>query len=93
MDTARRIKEAALGLFAERGFARTSVGAIEEAAGLAPRAGAFYRHFESKEALFEELALERVTETPDEFDFEGLKSFGDTRKGFLLEFTLDRPAP
>jgi AcrR family transcriptional regulator len=77
--TRGRIKAAALNLFAEQGFAGTSIAAIETAAGLAPRAGAFYRHFPGKQALFEELARERITETPDEFDFEGLKAFGDTR--------------
>lgn len=79
VNTRARIKAAALPLFAEQGFAATSIAAIETAAGLAPRAGAFYRHFDSKEALFEELARERITETPGEFDFEGLKAFGDTR--------------
>ena len=79
VNTRERIKQAALPLFAEQGFAETSIAAIESAAGLAPRAGAFYRHFPSKEALFEELALEQVTETPAEFDFEGLAAFGDTR--------------
>lgn len=79
VNTRERIKAAALPLFAARGFAATSIAAIESAAGLAPRAGAFYRHFEGKEALFEELAREQITETPDEFDFEGLGGFGDTR--------------
>ena len=79
VNTRDRIKAAALELFAEHGFAGTSIAAIETAAGLAPRAGAFYRHFEGKEALFEELARERITETPDEFDIEGLSAFGDTR--------------
>ena len=79
VNTRERIKAAALPLFAEQGFAGTSIAAIETAAGLAPRAGAFYRHFGSKQALFEELARERITETPAEFDFEGLKAFGDTR--------------
>ena len=79
VNTRDRIKAAALPLFAEQGFAATSIAAIESAAGLAPRAGAFYRHFDSKEALFEELAAERITETPGEFDFEGLRAFGDTR--------------
>jgi AcrR family transcriptional regulator len=78
-STRERIKQAALTLFAEQGFAGTSIAAIETAAGLAPRAGAFYRHFPGKQALFEELARERITETPDEFDFDGLKAFGDTR--------------
>jgi AcrR family transcriptional regulator len=79
VNTRERIKEAALPLFAEQGLARTSIAAIETAAGLAPRAGAFYRHFPGKEALFEELARERITEAPDEFDFDGLRAFGDTR--------------
>ena len=79
VNTRERIKASALPLFAEQGFAGVSIAAIETAAGLAPRAGAFYRHFPSKEALFEELAREQVTETPDEFDFDGLKAFGDTR--------------
>lgn len=79
VNTRERIKAAALPLFAEHGYAATSIAAIETAAGLAPRAGAFYRHFPSKEALFEELAKERITESPGEFDFEGLRAFGDTR--------------
>lgn len=79
VNTRERIKAAALPLFAEQGFAATSIAAIESAAGLAPRAGAFYRHFPSKEALFEEIAREQITETPDEFDFEGLRAFGETR--------------
>lgn len=77
--TRERIKAAALNLFADRGYAGTSIASIENAAGLAPRAGAFYRHFPGKQALFEELARERITETPDEFDVEGLNAFGDTR--------------
>jgi AcrR family transcriptional regulator len=98
VNTRDRIKEAALPLFAERGFAATSIAAIETAAGLAPRAGAFYRHFPSKEALLEELARERITETPDEFDFEGLKSLGDTRAELIslarqFEIATERQRP
>src|SRR6516164_1467195 len=49
--TSRRDKlaNAALSLFAKRGYAETTVGEIEAAAGLSARAGGFYRHFESKE--------------------------------------------
>jgi len=98
VNTRERIKAAALSLFAEQGFAATSIAAIETAAGLAPRAGAFYRHFESKQALFEELARERITETPAEFDFEGLKAFGDTRAELLalarrFEVAAERQRP
>lgn len=83
VNTRDRIKHAALPLFAEKGYLATSIAAIEAAAGLAPRAGAFYRHFPSKEALFEELARDRITETPDEFDFEGLRTFADTHAELL----------
>ena len=38
-------------LFAEHGFRATTVGEIEAAAGLQPRRGALYKHFDSKEAL------------------------------------------
>lgn len=79
VNTKSRIKSAGLELFLEHGYAGTSIAAIEKAAGLAPRAGAFYRHFDSKEALLEELAREKITETPAEFDFEGLLAFDDTR--------------
>jgi AcrR family transcriptional regulator len=77
--TRDRLKEAALELFREHGFARTSIGAIESAAGLVPRAGAFYRYFESKRALLEEIAKTSIAETPEEFDFAALKLYGDTR--------------
>lgn len=77
-STRQRIKEAALKLFAQDGYARTSIGSIEKAAGLAPRAGAFYRHFDGKLALLEELAHE-IAESPEEFEFEALVKFANTR--------------
>lgn len=40
-------------LFAAQGFRGTTVGEIEEAAGLAPRAGGLYKHFRSKEEVLE----------------------------------------
>lgn len=79
VNTRERIKAAALPLFAERGLAATSIAAIESAAGLAPRAGAFYRHFPGKEALFLELARECITELPEKFDFAALSDYPDTR--------------
>ncbi len=51
--TARRIIKEALRLFAENGIAGTPIVRIEEAAGLAPSSGAFYRHFASKAAVLE----------------------------------------
>ena len=47
--TRERILAEALRLFAERGYRATTVGDIEEAAGLAPRRGSLYKHFRSKE--------------------------------------------
>ena len=51
--TRERIVTEAMRLFAERGFRGTTVGDIEEAAGLAPRAGGLYKHFRSKEEVLE----------------------------------------
>ena len=45
-------------LFGERGYRATKVGDIEARAGFSPRAGAFYRHFSSKEEAFR-AALDR----------------------------------
>jgi AcrR family transcriptional regulator len=56
--TRERILDAAVELFGRRGYHGTSVGEIESAAGLTPRRGALYKHFESKEALLE-AAVER----------------------------------
>ena len=97
-NTRERIKTAALKRFARHGFAATSIADIESAAGLAPRAGTFYRHFESKQALFEELARERLTESPDEFDFPGLAALPDTRSALLqiarrFELAAERQRP
>ncbi|KAA3450848.1 hypothetical protein C7I87_08885 [Mesorhizobium sp. SARCC-RB16n] len=46
-----RILREAIRLFAERGYDRTSVPEIQEAAGLSRGSGALYKHFPSKEAL------------------------------------------
>ena len=50
--TRERILNAAMTLFGERGYRATTIGDIEAAAGLVPRRGALYRHYESKEAVF-----------------------------------------
>jgi AcrR family transcriptional regulator len=79
VNTKDRIMEAALKLFVEQGYQKTSIARIETEAGLAPRAGAFYRHFDSKEALVLEIARQRVSESPEEFGLDKLADFGDTR--------------
>src|SRR5580700_894498 len=48
---AERLLAAAMTLFAAKGYAQTSVGEIQEAAGLAFGSGALYKHFSSKEAV------------------------------------------
>ena len=96
-DTRERLVNEAMRLFAERGFKATTVGDIEEAAGLVPRSGGLYKHFPSKRALFEEgverqiqgvQGLERVAE---------LLPIGDLRseltlvaRGLLAELTRER---
>jgi AcrR family transcriptional regulator len=64
MTTRQRIVTAAVELFARQGYARTTVGQIEAAAGLTPRAGGFYKHFASKAAVLE-VALAQRTEATD----------------------------
>lgn len=79
VNTKDRIRGAALGLFLAEGYQKTSIARIETEAGLVPRAGAFYRHFESKEALLADLAQSSISETLEEFDLEELAAFGNTR--------------
>jgi AcrR family transcriptional regulator len=71
--------EAALELFMAQGYQKTSIARIETEAGLVPRAGAFYRHFDSKQALLVEVAKSYVSETPEDFGLDRLADFGDTR--------------
>ena len=66
-DKAERILDAALALFAERGFHGTAVPLVAQAAGVG--AGTIYRYFESKEALvnalyrrWKQAAIDRVLE-------------------------------
>jgi len=79
VNTRERIMRTALKLFMEQGYQKTSIARIETEAGLVPRAGAFYRHFESKQALLMEVARAYVSETPEDFGLDNLADFGDTR--------------
>jgi AcrR family transcriptional regulator len=64
-STPERILDAAINLFAERGYRGTSIGEIERAAGLAPRSGALYQHFKGKEDVLEK-AIERQLAAVDD---------------------------
>ncbi len=70
-------------MFLEQGYQKTSIAGIETEAGLAPRAGAFYRHFDGKQALLMEIAKAYVSETPEDFGLDRLADFGDTRSELI----------
>lgn len=61
--TRERIVAEALRLFADRGYAATSVAEIEAAAGLSPGAGGLYRHFPSKQEVLAAAVRERIERT------------------------------
>jgi AcrR family transcriptional regulator len=55
-----RLLAAALKLFADKGYAATSVADIQRASGLAPGSGALYKHFASKRELLEAAVAHRI---------------------------------
>ena len=83
-DTRARLFEAAIRLFAEKGYRETSIGQIEEEAGLAPRAGGFYRHFKTKEDLLVEALELHIEEVEEDLAFTRVLPLGDTRAELLL---------
>jgi AcrR family transcriptional regulator len=58
-STRERLVDAAMRLFSEQGYRSTTVGSIEAAAGLSPRAGGFYRHFTAKREILD-VVIERL---------------------------------
>jgi AcrR family transcriptional regulator len=64
-DARRRILAAAVGCFAAKGYAATTIADIERAAGLSVGAGGTYRHFESKRAILEAV-VDAALDVPDE---------------------------
>jgi AcrR family transcriptional regulator len=76
--------DAALKLFAERGYKATTVGSIESAASLAPRSGALYQHFKGKQQLLE-AALDRELAAMDELTHAiAMFPLGDLRAEFTV---------
>jgi AcrR family transcriptional regulator len=65
IPTRERLLDAAMELFARRGYAGTSIGATETAAGLAPRSGALYQYFSGKDDLLA-AAVERKLQGLDD---------------------------
>ena len=83
-STPERLRAAALDLFAKKGFRGTTVGEIEAAAGLAPRAGSFYRHYASKEEVFKDCIETFVEEVFAELSFSDMLPLGDVRAELLI---------
>jgi len=71
-------------LFAERGFKATTVGGIEAAAGLVPRAGGLYKHFASKRAVFEAGVERHISGTQGMERVIDLMPIGDLRAELTL---------
>jgi AcrR family transcriptional regulator len=82
--TPDRIVDAGLDLFSDRGFKGTTVGELERAAGLTPRAGALYRHFPSKEAVLEAAFERHVAEIEALHSAIELMPLGDLRAELTL---------
>lgn len=78
--TADRLIKVGLELFAAHGVAGTPIVRIEEAAGLAPGSGAFYKHFRSKDEL-----LDAAIEDAEEFTGAGAELFAAFEAADLLD--------
>ena len=88
VPTRDRLLDAALSLFAERGFQGTTVGDIEAAAGLTPRSGGLYKHFSSKEEVLH-AAVERHGRDLGQLEqMVGLLPLGDLRAELTLLIRL-----
>lgn len=82
--TKTKLIAAALRLFAERGFRATTVGDIEEAAGLTRRGRAFYRHFASKEEILGAALRQRLDRVASNAAVGDLLPLGDVRAEITL---------
>ena len=83
-STRERIVSEALVLFAKRGFRGATVGDIEAAAGLSPRAGGLYKHFRSKEELLAAGIERHVREIEAVRPLLDLMPLGDLRAELTL---------
>jgi AcrR family transcriptional regulator len=99
IPTRERILDAALELFGRQGYAATSVGEIEAAAGLSPRSGALYKHFPSKRALLLETVRRRGRTVDEITHVVDQEMVGDVRAELHLlgrmamhEIRNDQPA-
>jgi AcrR family transcriptional regulator len=77
--TRDRLVDAAMHLFAAQGYRGTSVGAIEAAAGLSPRAGGFYRHFPSKRDILDVVIARSIGLVVTEVSEQSAREFPSPR--------------
>ena len=84
--TRDRLLDAALDLFATRGYGRTTVGDIEAAAGFTARGGTLYKHFASKEAVLEAAVDRQVSQVTGARAIVDLLPLGDLRAETILVF-------
>lgn len=82
--TRERIISEAMRLFAERGYRGTTVGDIEEAAGLSPRAGGLYKHFASKDEVVTAGIERHVAEIEEMHSAMDMMPLGDVRAELTL---------
>jgi AcrR family transcriptional regulator len=89
-STPDRLLDAARDLFAEHGFAGTSVGDVEEAAGFTRRGGTVYKHFRSKEELFKAVIDRHASSVSQAGDLADLLPLGDldTELSLVARFVL-----
>lgn len=71
-------------LFADRGFAGTTVGDIEAEAGLSPRSGALYQYFRSKQELLAAALGRHVSDLEQMQSAMDLLPLGDLRAELTL---------
>jgi AcrR family transcriptional regulator len=83
-STRDRILNEALRLFADEGYAGTSIASIEKAAGLSPHSGALYTHFGSKQEVMA-AAVERAIQTAEaSFSLAPMLSLGNLEAELTL---------
>jgi AcrR family transcriptional regulator len=79
-----RILHAAVNLIAKHGYSETTVGDIEQAAGLTRRAGGFYRHFSSKEDVLVQALRDIAQDMVAEIRLENIVSLKSTRAELIV---------
>jgi AcrR family transcriptional regulator len=83
-NTRERLITAAMRLFAQHGYAGTTVGQIESEAGLAPRSGALYQYFKGKRELLDAAVERHVADLDQMQGAIDLLPLGDLRAELTL---------